>query len=180
MWLSLDSDIPIDNNHVAFPATADNLEYFYGCKKLNAYCKEDPLSTSLRLYLGMDEDPESQEVLRHNLRIMKAYSQSQNIRKYLAVCLKHAELNPGVKMYHILMQEWMKSSLGVNTESLEEKMSQICWACGRNEEMSAFKTCTECKVAKYCNKDCQREEWKVHKLLHKEIQHTKDILQRNE
>ena len=102
------------------------------------------------------------------------------IRKYLAVCLKHAELNPGVKMYHILMQEWMKASLGINVESLEEKMSKICWACGRNEDGSVFKTCTECKVAKYCNRDCQREEWKIHKLLHKEIQHTKEILQKNE
>ena len=52
-------------------------------------------------------------------------------------------------MYHILMQEWMKASLGINVESLEEKMSKICWACGRNEDGSVFKTCTECKVPKY-------------------------------
>ena len=52
----------------------------------------------------MEEDEESHEVVRHNLRIMKIYSENDNIRKYLALCLKHAELNPGVKMYHILMQ----------------------------------------------------------------------------
>ena len=28
-------------------------------------------------------------------------------------------------------------------------------------------------------RDCQRQEWKVHKLLHKEISHTKDILDKN-
>ena len=100
MWLSLDSDIPIDNNHVAFPATADNLEYFYGCKKLNAYSREDPTSTSLRLYLGMDEDPESQEVIRHNLRIMKAYSQSHNIRNSAAINAIRIYLPSTAKSYY--------------------------------------------------------------------------------
>ena len=32
------------------------------------------------------------------------YSQTAHVAKYLAVSLKFAELNPGVKMYHILMQ----------------------------------------------------------------------------
>ena len=104
VWLNLENDIPIDNNYVAFPPNADNLEYFYECKKMNAYCKEDPLQTSLKLYLGLDEDAEAKEVVRHNLRIMQIYSKSSNIMKYLAISLKHAELNPGVKMYHILMQ----------------------------------------------------------------------------
>lgn len=103
IWLSVDN-LPIDNNYVAFPPNADNLEYFYECKKLNAYTPEDPVTTSLKLYLGVEEDAESQENLRHNMRIMQTYSKTANISKYLAISLKHAELNPGVKMYHILMQ----------------------------------------------------------------------------
>ena len=27
-------------------------------------------------------------------------------------------------------------------------------------------------------RDCQRMEWKVHKILHKEIEHTRNILQK--
>ena len=89
---------------VPYPPTADNIEYFYECKKMNAYLDEDPLSTSLRLYLGMEKDDEAMEVVRHNLRIMQTYSKSSNVMKYLAISFKFAELNPGVKMYHILMQ----------------------------------------------------------------------------
>ena len=103
VWLRVEEE-PIDNNYVAFPPTADNLEYFYECKKMNAYLDEDPLTTSLRLYLGMEEDEEAREVVRHNLRIMQTYSKSANVTKYLAISFKFAELNPGVKMYHILMQ----------------------------------------------------------------------------
>ena len=36
--------------------------------------------------------------------LLQAYSQTAHVAKYLAVSLKFAELNPGVKMYHILMQ----------------------------------------------------------------------------
>ena len=103
IWLNV-GDAPIDNNYVAFPPNADNLEYFYECKKMNAYISEDPVQTSLKLYLGVEEDAESQDNLRHNLRIMQTYSKTSNIQKYLALSLKLAELNPGVKMYHIIMQ----------------------------------------------------------------------------
>ena len=44
VWLSI-AGLPVDNNHVAFPTSADNVEYFYECKKLNAYAAEDPLKT---------------------------------------------------------------------------------------------------------------------------------------
>ena len=36
--------------------------------------------------------------------VLQVYSQTAHVAKYLAVSLKFAELNPGVKMYHILMQ----------------------------------------------------------------------------
>ena len=36
--------------------------------------------------------------------MVQVYSQTEHVAKYLAVSLKFAELNPGVKMYHILMQ----------------------------------------------------------------------------
>ena len=47
------------------------VQYFYECKKLNAYQAEDPLQSQLRLYLGLDEDAEAREVVTHNLRIMQ-------------------------------------------------------------------------------------------------------------
>ena len=152
VWLRI-GETPIDNNYVAFPPEADNLEYFYECKKSNAYSEESPLETSLRLYLGLEEDEDAQEVVRHNLRILSSYSQHDNILKYLAICLKHSELNPGVKMYHILMQNWLRSALGLSPPDIEETMEKICWSCGQEPaDLAALKTCTECKVAKYCHR----------------------------
>ena len=152
VWLTVDEN-PIDNNYVAFPAQADNREYFYECKKSNAYSDQSPLDTSLKLYLGLEEDEDAQEVVRHNLRILSSYSQHDNILKYLAICLKHSELNPGVKMYHILMQNWLRSALNISPPDIEETMERICWDCGEEAtDLAALKTCTECKVAKYCHR----------------------------
>jgi len=179
VWLNV-GGLPLDNNHVAFPTSADNLEYFFECKKMNAYVEEDPLKTKLKLFLGLEEDEESKEVVRHNLRVLQTFSHPNHVMKYLAVSLKHAELNPGVKMYHLLMQEWMRRNWGTPAPDVEEELSLSCWACGVEvEDPAVLKTCTDCKVARYCNRDCQRQEWKVHKLLHKEISHTKDILDKN-
>ena len=64
---------------------------------------------------------------------------------------------------------------------IEADMSKKCWACDQvSHDPASLKTCTECKVAKYCNRDCQRQEWKIHKLLHKEIEHAKSILSKDE
>ena len=38
-------------------------------------------------------------------------------------------------------------------EDLEARMARLCWACGREaEDPSSLKTCTECRVAKYCDR----------------------------
>ena len=33
---------------------------------------------------------------------------------------------------------------------------------------SELKTCSVCGKAKYCNKECQIQDWKKHKLYHQE------------
>ena len=43
--------------------------------------------------------------------------------------------------------------LGVAVGDLEARMARLCWACGREaEDPSSLKTCTECRVAKYCDR----------------------------
>ena len=59
--------------------------------------EEDPLRTERRLFLGMEEQEDTREVVKHNLRMLATFSQSQHVYKYLAVSLYHAELNPGVR-----------------------------------------------------------------------------------
>ena len=44
IWLSVDG-VPIDNAHVAFPASLENLEYFYESKNKSSYLQQDPTTT---------------------------------------------------------------------------------------------------------------------------------------
>ena len=63
----------------------------------------------------------------------------------------------------------------------------MCWSCCKPESESTsasdsdtgtkeLKSCTQCKLAKYCDKECQKCDWKVHKLLHKELERTRHVL----
>jgi len=44
----------------------------------------------------------------------------------------------------------------------EEKM--FCWNCTkRDETLKGFKKCSRCKEARYCSRECQKENWPEHK-----------------
>ena len=48
--------------------------------------------------------------------------------------------------------------------ALSKRYSQnanSCWECGKaNDEESSLKKCAACKVACYCDKQCQTKDWK--------------------
>src|SRR5436305_13498948 len=54
--------------------------------------------------------------------------------------------------------------------SLQNK-EQRCNACGSDKKKAsngtseALLTCTRCKTAKYCCKECQKADWKEHKAV---------------
>jgi hypothetical protein len=35
-----------------------------------------------------------------------------------------------------------------------------CWNCGKSNQITTLQQCSRCKVAKYCGKQCQKEDWK--------------------
>ena len=48
--------------------------------------------------------------------------------------------------------------------------SDSCWRCGKKEREGSLKKCGACKVARYCDKDCQAKDWKDgHRKLCKAI-----------
>ncbi|KAI6104717.1 hypothetical protein EV401DRAFT_642340 [Pisolithus croceorrhizus] len=52
--------------------------------------------------------------------------------------------------------------VGVNIDDpIEPAPTSGCVACGKGG--GQLSTCSRCKKAKYCSKDCQVEDWKVHK-----------------
>ena len=54
---------------------------------------------------------------------------------------------------------------GVTLVSLAEKWSKKCWNC--SAEIENLKLCAICKISRYCGKTCQKQDWKIHKELHK-------------
>jgi hypothetical protein len=46
------------------------------------------------------------------------------------------------------------------TDEPEEKQTK-CWNC---KKMSHTKKCSQCEIARYCSKECQRTHWKIHKI----------------
>ena len=49
------------------------------------------------------------------------------------------------------------------------KWSKKCWSCYNIKEKSELKSCVKCKLAKYCEKECQKTDWETPKLSHKEL-----------
>jgi hypothetical protein len=49
-------------------------------------------------------------------------------------------------------------------QATQKTALQTCAKCGRKENyISQFKKCTQCKVTYYCGRDCQKDDWKAHK-----------------
>ena len=77
---------------------------------------------------------------------------------------KSCNFNERRIIYDIKMREFIKEKYGVKIESLANKWSRMCWNCCLPKE--GLLRCSKCDIAKYCGKNCQREDWKVHKELH--------------
>ena len=69
-----------------------------------------------------------------------------------------------VATYDVKMRKYIKEKYGVDIESLVKKWSKLCWNCFKPFE--DLKKCAKCKLAVYCGKKCQIEDWKIHKICH--------------
>ncbi|XP_059086514.1 uncharacterized protein LOC131883151 isoform X1 [Tigriopus californicus] len=178
LWMEIAGQ-PIDNTYVEIPNSETNLEYFYKSKQIISYAKEDPFKTKLRLYLGQEDG--LPETVKHNFKIFREYGNDVHIEKFVIFAFECSDLNPCVRMYDILMREYFKNHYQVEINSLEHKWERQCWNCFKVwEDPSLLKTCVKCKRAKYCGQSCQQSEWKMHKLLHKELELAREILTKDE
>jgi hypothetical protein len=109
-----------------------------------------------------------------------------------------------LKMYNIIMREFLMNVSGSYPEDLEAKWANQCWVCHKKsgevdldrvvcnlalycgkkcqkekckkEDTVELKKCATCKFAFYCGKKCQREDWKKHKLLDTEVKFRKRFI----
>ena len=58
---------------------------------------------------------------------------------------------------------------------------KCCSHCESSDTKKELKTCSKCKTAKYCSRECQVQDWEMkHKTQCKEIRRLKEIIQREE
>ena len=70
-------------------------------------------------------------------------------------------------LYDVKMRQYIREKYNVEIPSLAAKWDQQCWNCFTQAEATNLQRCSKCMIAVYCNKDCQTQDWNVHKLLHK-------------
>ena len=59
----------------------------------------------------------------------------------------------------------------IGSLSLASTESHCCWYCGRGEETlpTKLQKCGRCGLAEYCNRECQKGDWKLHKAKCKRL-----------
>ena len=137
--------------------------------------EEDPATTE-RTFRGPQSDLKiTGGIGSKNLRLVCGQDEKMEQRlAYVVTC----NFNVGFTLYDIEMRKYIKEKYGVELESLPKKWSRLCWNCFDNKE--DLKKCSNCQIAQYCTKDCQRQDWKVHKVLHSMEEYWKPFVEQGD
>ncbi|KAF2852444.1 hypothetical protein T440DRAFT_477389 [Plenodomus tracheiphilus IPT5] len=112
-------------------------------------------------YLSTQEN--SKQLLQHSVRIVIPVISASPINKD----------DPDAVTFPSLFKKQMKEKNAVqppkHTSCIEDLTAKkgSCFECGAKQakDGEALLKCAKCKVAQYCSADCQRKEWKAHKLV---------------
>ncbi|KAJ7787176.1 hypothetical protein B0H14DRAFT_2955196 [Mycena olivaceomarginata] len=98
----------------------------------------------------------------------------QEMRDNLAMLIANDSFTAGMVGQGALRKEVLDAPngrLGVNGELTPDNTFVVATdACGRagcSKRGVKFKRCSACKKTAYCSVECQKEDWKKHKLTHK-------------
>ena len=126
------------------------------------YCDVDPADPEYTV------DPENSQVGLKNERLVKG--KDEKAEQSIVMGLGHRGA-VHFYLYDINMRKFIKEKYGVEIENLANKWIKLCWNCFATAE--ELKMCSKCMVARYCGKNCQVQDWKVHKILHQYIRSKK-------
>ena len=104
----------------------------------------------------------------------------KDLQKGSTLCIRYAErhwfldLSEGFRVESLPFVKVIKCSLETLLAISEldpTNRPRLCWTCNSNDSKSGLKllSCQQCKYAKYCGRDCQKNDWKKHKKLCKFI-----------
>ena len=86
--------------------------------------------------------------------------QSANIKEEdIGLIVKYMHLE-NLQENHINLPVKCKILLPCEYRQATEKQDDLCMSCKEN---MAIVTCSACRFARYCSKDCQKNHWKCHK-----------------
>ena len=122
---------------------------------------EDPGTTSRPYFSGYNDFEHCAGVGKANVRLV--LGQDEKMEQKIAFDC-HIVDKFDLILYDIEMRRYIKRKYGVEIESLVKKWSRLCWECF--EQKADLKKCSKCRIAQYCNKDCQVQDWNIHKKLH--------------
>lgn len=116
----------------------------------NTYIEDIPILTFIKMKQIKKYTPKPQEQFEWMIK---------NNNKILAISLN----NPQIDKYFSLMIIYVYSTYNVQVFYISENAFNNCWECDKND--SSLKICSICKVAKYCDKECQKKDIKKHKMI---------------
>jgi len=160
------------------PEMAFNLEYYLRAgdgnleslvQKLFPYSddEEHPLDASYRNFVkALSQVTEDFSLVSF---VPLAIEDKDSALHALSVCDKANGFSFSAEGFHLLDEAYKEENQPMTEyyTGLEEKFKQgpFCTACGEDARGQNFLRCSACKKAEYCNKECQKADWPLHKRV---------------
>jgi len=119
------------------------------------------VSTNLKKYGYKDETGSSIDTLKFDHPSAKSSNPGETFEEFILTNLKN---------FGIIEDEDESGSTSSSEVDQEKTKLKACFNCEDEETVGeAFKTCSRCKYARYCSKECQRCDWSQHKASCKKM-----------
>lgn len=161
VWLDFEGGQVVDNAYVHFEDERRRM-LFFRMRHKDLYVR-DLLEGEQKRKLFV---PSKGANLEETTKLLRFYGRRYQVEKYILTRFKMSQIKPGLKMFDILMRDFVQRVHGKAVVDLELKWDVHCWSCFEQRDAKALKACSVCKFAKYCDGHCQKKEWKTHKVLH--------------
>jgi hypothetical protein len=140
--------------------------------KLSNYVRFDHDNTDFQVKIGEKES----RIGIHDVKKFATFCKPEHNEKYLVFgSVVTIDVAPSMKGYDMLMRKYLAEEFNVYPTDLQDKWSKRCWNNNCSLTTNDLKSCSVCKVGKYCSQDCQKDDFDVHKMMHKTIREIRCI-----
>lgn len=156
VWLKFEEHI-IDN---AF--AGDNEEAFVRMKTSTIYIEDTSMLEKGNLFTGDEYTRDVLGVPDNNEKGFQVF-----LKRPDAVLEIGIRNFPQIGVFYDDMTEKMKSKFNVTLKSSypDTDVDTKCWTCDKMKPPEEPGRCSVCRVARYCDKLCQKKDWRDHKYI---------------